>query len=703
MAEVIKMAEQVQGALNARQGDASTQEATSSFASQVLQDSMIARQKENAEASERTKKLLESLDSRRNMPFNPMLMKLAAGMLRPTKTGSFGESLGYAAEGMSEQAEKEFKQRQEDAKLRFELEGKMAEQRRQAAGMDVTSQLLMGRPQGVPQGAPVAPPVVPPAGDEAAVRIDSVPPPDVQATGSNGAVAPSAPSAPVAPSAPIQLADARNIGPQTLEERYALRSLDPAGAEFFENEAERVRKEKKLARDLMIPFKSGGVEVLMSPEDYANLAKFVDAHNKPAVEKILTRYGLPFSYAIGKDGSWRSKNPAELAAEADAAKQSVEVAQIDYFLPEYGDKVPMDKSQAMEHKAARKKAKEDGGASLQEWYNDNFPELNITVPKGKTAKVAAKPNTITVKGEKIEVPVVGKPPVGEAARKQWEAEQESYRRLAEKRAEADLSIQTSGPLEEKKAIAVDNIKRDVSTATDIKNSYPLIQNAESLLSLMTNPETKGAWGYWSNPTYKDAFINFVKDGVKAGNYSLGIPALGEALRQAGMTTDELNASARAAQIYGEMKTQIAQKAMDGQGSVSNYERSLVTDISAGLDTPLKAAMASAELMKYRGLFDQQSGELYNKWREANPGIASSKFVLSDQYKSLQKDYDKSMIGLREKYFSTSKPTVKPAAPANAAKNTDIPPAGSLVEGSNTRFSNGQVWTLEKGKPKRVDK
>ena len=323
------------------------------------------------------------------------------------------------------------------------------------------------------------------------------------------------------------------------------------------------------------------------------------------------------------------------------------------------------------------------------------------MPKGKTAKVAAKPNTITVNGEKLVVPVVGKRPIGEAAGKQWDAEQESYRRLAEKRAEADLSIQTSGPLEEKKAIAVDNIKRDVSTATDIKNSYPLIQNAESLLSLMTNPETKGAWGYWSNPTYKDAFINFVKDGVKAGNYSLGIPALGEALRQAGMTTDELNASARAAQIYGEMKTQIAQKAMDGQGSVSNYERSLVVDISAGLDTPLKAAMASAELMKYRGLFDQQSGELYNKWREANPGIASSKFVLSDQYKALQKDYDKSMIGLREKYFSTSKPVAKPAAPANAAKNTDIPPAGSLVEGSNTRFLNGQVWTLKNGKPERV--
>jgi len=218
---------------------------------------------------------------------------------------------------------------------------------------------------------------------------------------------------------------------------------------------------------------------------------------------------------------------------------------------------------------------------------------------------------------------------------------------------------------------------------------------------MTNPETKGAWGYWSNPSYKDAFINFVKDGVKAGNYSLGIPALGDALRQAGMTAIELEASARAAQIYGEMKTQIAQKAMDGQGSVSNYERSLVTDISAGIDTPLKAAMASAELMKYRGLFDQKSGEIYNQWREANPGIASSKFVLSDQYKALQKDYNNSMISLREKYFPTSKPPAKPAAPASATTSTGTPPVSTLVEGSETKYSNGQVWTLEKGKPKRV--
>jgi hypothetical protein len=703
------MAEQVEGALNSMKEDApQVKQEAPSFASQVLQDSMIARQKENTEASERTKKLLESLDSRRNMPFNPMLMKLAAGMLRPTKTGSFGESLGYAAEGMSEQAEKEFKQRQEDAKLRFELESKMAEQRRQAAGMEVTNKLFSGRPAnnalGASSNAPSAvdSPFPAEGGAINPAEILSVDSPNINITGNSKKI-PLGSSPSIDLSTKLAENQQQTMPSLTLDEKNIYRQVDPEGFKFLEEQEENQRKIDKNRRDILIPFEVDGVKTFLSPQENDRLEKAIEARDEKTVRNILLKKGIRFNYIIDKSGEWSPKSAAQAEAEKEAAKERAQVAQINYFLPEVGDNIPMDKSQAMDYRAARKRAEKDGGASLQEWYNENFPELGITVQRGKPSTVAAKPNTITVNGEKIEVPVVGKPPIGEAARKQWEAEQDKNRRLAEKRAEADLSIKTALPLAEQQAIAKDNIIRDVSTATDIKNSYQLIENAESLLSLMTNKDTKGAWGYWSNPNYKDAFINFVKDGVKAGNYSLGIPALGEALRQAGMTDDELIASARAAQIYGEMKTQIAQKAMDGQGSVSNYERSLVTDISAGIDTPLKAAMASAELMKYRGLFDQKSGEIYNQWREANPGIASSKFVLSDQYKALQKDYNKSMISLREKYFPTSKPSAKPAAPASATTSAATPPASSLVEGSNTTFSNGQVWTLEKGKPKRVDK
>ncbi len=42
-------------------------------------------------------RMRESLDVRKNRLFDPVLMQTAAGFLKPTKTGSFGESLGYAA------------------------------------------------------------------------------------------------------------------------------------------------------------------------------------------------------------------------------------------------------------------------------------------------------------------------------------------------------------------------------------------------------------------------------------------------------------------------------------------------------------------------------------------------------------------------------------------------------------------------------
>jgi hypothetical protein len=79
------------------------------------------RRAQSAALMAQIEKLKSSLDSRKGLPFDPVLMAGAAGFLKPTKTGSFGESLGYAAEGMSSEAEKEFVRRQATQKLELEL------------------------------------------------------------------------------------------------------------------------------------------------------------------------------------------------------------------------------------------------------------------------------------------------------------------------------------------------------------------------------------------------------------------------------------------------------------------------------------------------------------------------------------------------------------------------------------------------------
>jgi hypothetical protein len=106
-------------------------------------------------------RLREGLDSRKNRLFDPVLMQTAAGFLKPTKTGSFGESLGYAAEGASAAAEREMLHEKENQKLELELAQKEMDFRQQLGGDQLISQLMGGPKVGgapAPAGGAVATP-----------------------------------------------------------------------------------------------------------------------------------------------------------------------------------------------------------------------------------------------------------------------------------------------------------------------------------------------------------------------------------------------------------------------------------------------------------------------------------------------------------------------------------------------------------------
>jgi hypothetical protein len=76
--------------------------------------------------------LKKSLDSRMTPPFDTSLMAAAAGFLKPTRTGGFGESLGYAAEGYAAESEKEFARQQQIQKEKVALAEKQTALAQQA-------------------------------------------------------------------------------------------------------------------------------------------------------------------------------------------------------------------------------------------------------------------------------------------------------------------------------------------------------------------------------------------------------------------------------------------------------------------------------------------------------------------------------------------------------------------------------------------
>lgn len=126
-------------------------------------------------------RLREGLDARKNRPFDPVLMQTAAGFLKPTKTGSFGESLGYAAEGAGAASEREMLRNAETQKLEQELLGKEMEFRQQLGGDQLISQLMGGaKPSTAP--APAGGAVTTPSGG---LRIPNTASPVDVATASN--------------------------------------------------------------------------------------------------------------------------------------------------------------------------------------------------------------------------------------------------------------------------------------------------------------------------------------------------------------------------------------------------------------------------------------------------------------------------------------------------------------------------------------
>jgi hypothetical protein len=119
-------------------------------------DTLEEYQRKYQEALDR---VTQSLDARKNRLFDPTLLAMAEGFLAPTRTGSFGESLGIAAGKIRGAEEAEFKREQElaQAQLGLAQQGMQLEQQR------ARQRFLTGMmPGAAPSGAPPQPGAQPP-------------------------------------------------------------------------------------------------------------------------------------------------------------------------------------------------------------------------------------------------------------------------------------------------------------------------------------------------------------------------------------------------------------------------------------------------------------------------------------------------------------------------------------------------------------
>lgn len=290
----------------------------------------------------RREQLISAMNTRKSRAFDPSLMRLAAGLLAPTKTGGFGESLGYGVAGMAEEQEKEFLRQQQEAKLAYEIEVGAEEQRRKNLANQMGLQFMQqfGQPS-MPSGE--------------SVQLSNV-------------VTPTA-GQPVAP----RQSFASRVPQQTIYGMSMVEGLKPA-AETLMKLREEERKDK-------IKVKEGNQEREVSTADYLALESALASGDYDFAKKWYAKHGLPWNYVEEKrpDGTVGARRMTD--AELEAAKSKATETEKAKFgkeepkwIYEIGAYVPMTPSKAAAYEEAR------GEGKGKEWLQKNFPEIAPSAP-----------------------------------------------------------------------------------------------------------------------------------------------------------------------------------------------------------------------------------------------------------------------------------------------------------------------------------
>jgi hypothetical protein len=599
-------------------------------AEEVARKSLMDRKVQSEALEQQIQLLSKSLDSRMNPGYDVPLMQMAAGFLKPTKTGSFGESLGYGMENYSKAAEEEFARKQLVDKQRLEYMQKMADIQKQRGLLDY--QLAdMGAPaqttlrtgaEPLPPGAPAGTPPV-------------------------GGGMPSAPSVGAPPSAasnPTALQNSRR--PMTIDRAKLESALDDKMGEqaWKQLEAERKQAELQLA------------QIKSSRERF-----------------VPTQFGM---WDTDKQ-DWVQKNPYLQKAEKFDFGAAGEKSTTGDVYAKYKE------IQAIQDPKLRDEKLLEFYVS-QGWLagGPSKPAGGATVsgtPAGGTAPSGgAKPPGLAPSGGGGASNPFGLPTRFKSEEeKKEEALQDSVRKAALEALESQRAKDS-----ETRATAAFNAGKTAPTIRGIgKDMEGWATNNPRIFDLLQRPEVG------------DRFKKFVEAGVDAGRlgtFSLPVSIL-EQNKNNKITTEDLQALQMFAQASAKLTTEMRKISRSpGEGATDAKEGELYARVEALPSDSSQVIRLKSELLQLRADFDEATARQWLKYRKENKGATFDEFLFeSDAFRSLRDNYDKALDARREANMklleSPIKPATKPAstAPSSAPSATPARP--------NERVIGGTVW------------
>jgi len=623
----------------------------------LSQSYLQSTMRRKAEAEAQMQKLIDALNVRKNMPFDPVMMRVAGALLSPTKTGSFGESLGYAATAAADESEKQAMRQMELAKLEFELGQKRLQQQeasdalRMAMEMEnpqlAATQVDLRAPQPataqpvVAEVGPkpeIAPGVEVPSVEGAVEVIGGKPPATVgplagsrmqellRMAAEEGQQPPAAATqaaAPLTQAAPVTTAAPRRrtqmITPSGAV-GYAIRTGAPDLYKYFEEQEKLGLRRKEVDYKGIRAVTVDGVTVPLSVPEQRRLTRLQQNDDFEGLNKFyLKKFGIPPVYVKDeKSGEWRAKTTAE--KERDKAVAGGLEAKV--YPTRFGpiSMLPEDFFKFRRIDEADPKAGEDFLRRI-------------------------------VQGEE-------KPAGGEKAGEKPKIQTEDVRKQRELR-ETET---TKEDVKQSSAQAELVQKR----ATDAFEMREIIDNLDS--TAKTNPKV---FGLLQGP----GLVKSIARAVDQSNSTVKI----ENIAQYKLSGNDLLALQDAANNVARLQNMIRKAArIPGEGATSDLETRMQIAMSLTTSMSPEIIRLRAEVMRERANFDEKVFELWSKYKKSEKGYFQEFLTESKEYKDLKKNYENKLRSIRDanaEFFANP----RGVAPRSAAPAAQPREGGSALD------------------------
>ena len=176
-------------------------------------------------------------------------------------------------------------------------------------------------------------------------------------------------------------------------------------------------------------------------------------------------------------------------------------------------------------------------------------------------------------------------------------------------------------------------EQDVKDITDFRKSLSenfrtareRMSDANTLVSL--TQKSPNIFGYFNKPTVANAVTQLIQGGGTILGLNVKVPEFKEALIKLGATQDEINTLSQADFISIKQQLALGQQM---KGAVSNFERELVARAVATANDNPNVVRWKSNIQKARALADREIWELYQE----TPNISETKFTSLPEYKEI---------------------------------------------------------------------